>query len=271
MSSPKQILMIMMLALGMANSALSNECAAESNECESHLQLVQMRAQSIRTEASDQKETALVVEGKKEDNQMAGASCGERYSYMCDRDCTPFSGEDRNKPLACWSPATAWCKLTKNSASPEMAELPQKCMVERDLHAAAALLLQVQSGSEESLNGNARYCYEAGHCSNKALHANSTTEDIEQYCDAKYQGKDGHGIWRSVSINDVMPADGNLQTSASHTFGMLACALREYYLCDLTLCQMHFCTPENEATYGKLADEPFVNHADIGTKHSLQC
>lgn len=265
MLPPKQILVIMIVALSMAYSTLGNECSAENEDCESHLQLVQMRAQSIYKEAADKKEAAQVVKGKKEDEQIVGASCGERYSYMCNRDCTPFSGEDRDKPLACWSPATAWCKLTKNSGAPEMVELPQKCMIERDLHAAAALLLQIQSASEESLNGNARYCYEAGHCSNKVLHANSTSEDIEKYCDAKYSAKDGHGIWRSVTINEVT------QTSTSHAFGMLACALREYYLCDLTLCQNHFCTPENEATYGKLADEPFVNDAAIGTKHSTQC
>lgn len=275
MSSRKQIVMITILVLWVACSALNDECAAGNEWCESHVQLVQIRAQSIQKEAADKKQAAHVVEEKKEDEQLAGASCGEHSSYMCGRDCTPFSGKDRDRPLACWSPATAWCKLTGRNAASKAAELPQKCMVERDLPAAADLLLEVQSSSQESLDGNARYCYEAGHCSNQVLHANSTTEDIEQYCDAKYPANDGHGIWRSITINDVMPTDESrsalLKTSTSHTFGVLACALRDYYLCDLALCQTHFCTQGNAARFGHLADKPFVNHADIGTRQPGQC
>lgn len=235
-----------------------------------HLSLVQLRAQP-RSRDSDS--DAVMDSETATDADSEGSA--ERRSCTCGVDCARFHARDRGTPLACWQPEAAWCKLSsRGGSSRSLAEkvLPQKCFggrTGRDVEGAAALLLEMQGAnpSPRALEGNARYCYEVGHCGGgHPLPANASVEEIEARCDAKYS--DPHGgvaLWRRVTVGEVVSG------MPSHGFGLLACALRDYYLCDAALCHREFCTPKNEAKYGHLADRPWDNHENLGSLSKGQC
>lgn len=196
------------------------------------------------------------------------ASDQARRTCTCGVDCTRFRAVDRGTPLACWQPAAAWCKLALHGPSgASLQEFPQKCMVDKDVEGAATMLLEMQSSSPEAMDGNARYCYEVGHCDGQSpLPANATVEDVETRCDAKYADPTGgSALWRRMTVGEVVAG------LPSHGFGLLACALRHYYLCDEALCRRQFCSPSNAAKYQHLAAKHWDNQEGLGLASDGKC
>lgn len=139
-------------------------------------------------------------------------------------------------------------------------------MVDGDVEGAAAVLLEMQGHSPQALEGNARYCYEVGHCSGASLPANATVSDVEAKCDEKYADSNGGpALWRRVTVGEVVSG------LPAHGFGLLACALRQYYLCDAALCHRELCSPENAAKYGHLAHRHWENHDGLGSLSDGRC
>lgn len=232
-----------------------------------HLSLVQLRAHP-RVREADAVDSVIDTGPVASDFAQQAAGAEHLRTCTCGVDCTRFRARDRATPLACWQPAAAWCKLaSRGPARASAQELPQKCMVNRDVEGAAALLLEMHGSSPEALEGNARYCYEVGHCSGQSpLAANATEGDIEARCDAKYADpKGGLALWRRVTVGEVAAG------LPSHGFGLLACALRHYYLCDAALCHRHFCSPNNAAKYEHLSAKHWNNQEGLGSVSNGRC
>jgi len=253
-----------------APATLTSHSSFAEEVYSSHLSLVQLRAQP-RVRVTDSVASVLDVENVTLalTQEAAAASDDEkRHTCTCGVDCGRFRVRDRGTPLACWQPAAAWCKLAAHSPSRVLAqELPQKCMIDKDVEGAAAVLLEMHGSSPEALDGNARYCYEVGHCSGqRPLPTNATLDDIEARCDRKYADpKGGAALWRRITVGEVVSG------LPSHGFGLLACALRHYYLCDAALCHREFCSPENAAKYGHVADRPWDNQEGLGSISDGKC
>mmetsp|Transcript_47243 Transcript_47243/g.119014 ORF Transcript_47243/g.119014 Transcript_47243/m.119014 type:complete len:127 (-) Transcript_47243:36-416(-) len=95
----------------------------------------------------------------------------------------------------------------------------------------------------DQLDGS--YCFIEGHCTNMNVTYDTTVEEAEAACDAKY----GHENWTSVTFTSILSDPTGLGAAVisgfrtreqSKPFGMLACAMGNFH-CDVMYCRDTFC------------------------------
>jgi len=128
------------------------------------------------------------------------------------------------------------------------------CLKNHDLKANAHRLYydQVMKGIGQA---DGSYCFLEGHCSNMDVTYDTTLEEAEALCDAKY----GHENWTSVTFTSILRDPIGLKESVttgfrsrelSAQFGMLACAMGNFH-CDVIYCRDTYCKkPEYVEKYG---------------------
>eukprot|EP00413_Alexandrium_margalefii_P022446 CAMPEP_0204564126 /NCGR_PEP_ID=MMETSP0661-20131031/34707_1 /ASSEMBLY_ACC=CAM_ASM_000606 /TAXON_ID=109239 /ORGANISM="Alexandrium margalefi, Strain AMGDE01CS-322" /LENGTH=305 /DNA_ID=CAMNT_0051571747 /DNA_START=67 /DNA_END=981 /DNA_ORIENTATION=+ len=141
------------------------------------------------------------------------------------------------------------------------------CMQQRDPVKAAKIQYAwsvAQKRGIEEMDGS--YCFIEGHCTNEAVTANTTLEEAEKMCDARY----GHGGWTGWTPLEEPRALLSLalfgKYAASATTGFhdckltrvflkMACAMGNYH-CDVMYCKETYCKNEYYVSkYGHLQPE----------------
>jgi len=144
-----------------------------------------------------------------------------------------------------------WCTLPGFADS-----LVKNCLTNHDLktHAQVAFDGQVAHGGDQ-LDGS--YCFMEGHCTNMNVTYDTTVEEAEALCDAKY----GHETWTSFKLSDFDIVE-ELHPNATSTvtgfhsraitaaYGIAACAMGNFH-CDVIYCRDTYCKkPEYVEKYG---------------------
>jgi len=126
------------------------------------------------------------------------------------------------------------------------------CLVHRNLKKAA----QIHYQSELKAGGNeveGSICFSEGHCTNKAVHENTTLEETEKMCDERF----GHAGWAQWSpamdvglmrvmnpfVQSAIPKSGLHDRHITRYFTKLACAMGSYH-CDIMTCKETYCKNE---------------------------
>lgn len=124
-----------------------------------------------------------------------------------------------------------------------------ECIANRDLRKAAQVQFEwaklQHNGVDET---DASYCFMEGHCTNKAVHVNTTVEEAELMCNRRL----GNRGWTSFSLSQVMPialkfsfggadaTNGFHDRELSKFYLRAACAMGNYH-CDVFYCRETYC------------------------------
>jgi len=138
------------------------------------------------------------------------------------------------------------------------------CLVNRDFTRAAKIHYQseLRAGVSEV---PASTCFLEGHCSDKFVNENTTLEEAEKMCDARF----GHAGWAQWSpgmdaglaqlmnpfIRNAVPNSGLRDQKITSYFTKLACAMGNYH-CDVMTCKETYCNnPYYIEKYGSLGNK----------------
>merc|ERR1719464_1789756 len=139
--------------------------------------------------------------------------------------------------------------------APQYYDYMTTCIQKKDLVAAAQIQFDRSTREEnkgvDELDGS--YCFIEGHCSNEAVTENTTVEEAEEMCDARY----GHADWAKFSMTKSPRAamslalgplthsrkNGFKDRKITRMFLKLACAMGNYH-CDVMYCKETYCKKE---------------------------
>jgi len=145
----------------------------------------------------------------------------------------------------------SWCLAPKYEGN-----LVKNCLKNHDLKTHAQVMFDwtVAEGIDQ-LDGS--YCFIEGHCTNMNVTYDTTVEEAEAACDAKY----GHENWTSFKLGDIDIATvrhpgASSKVTGFHSreitaaYGMAACAMGNFH-CDVIYCRDTYCKkPEYVEKYG---------------------
>mmetsp|Transcript_102470 Transcript_102470/g.289792 ORF Transcript_102470/g.289792 Transcript_102470/m.289792 type:complete len:266 (-) Transcript_102470:131-928(-) len=135
----------------------------------------------------------------------------------------------------------SWCMMPWFADS-----IVQECLVNKNLQKSAQMLFEwtVRKGMDET---DGSYCFIEGHCANQDVTYNTTLEEAERICDARY----GHRGWAEVpfaqialSVKRSCPLGQNncpFFTKEQTTPWMKSACVQGNFHCDVIYCKETYC------------------------------
>jgi hypothetical protein len=196
---------------------------------------------------------------------LAGAPDCAQYPVLCSdrlrcdketprQDITPrIATADGHANPRAWCYKWTWFHLSS---------MLDQCLSHRDISAGAQELFQKHKRIGQSeLMGS--YCFYEKHCSNKQVTVDTTIEQAEKLCDARY----GHSKWASFGVQNwgmqrwwrlsgkMNNTDGFHSRVPTQSLARMFCAMGNYH-CNVMYCKETYCKdPEYIEKYGHLLKE----------------
>jgi len=183
--------------------------------------------------------------------------CSEKL--RCDKDVPSADITPRIATPDGHANPRAWCyKWTWH----HLGSMLQECLANRDITSSAQELFSKHKRiGQAELMGS--YCFYEKHCSNNKVTTDTTIEQAEKLCDARY----GHSKWTSFGVQNwgmqrwwqlsgkMNKTDGYHSRIPTQALGKMFCAMGNYH-CNVMYCKETFCKdPEYIKKYGHLLKE----------------
>jgi hypothetical protein len=196
---------------------------------------------------------------------LAGAPNCKEYPVLCseklrcDKDTPKEDITPRIATVDGHANPRAWCyKWTWHHLN----SIVEECLSHRDITASAQDLFQKHKRiGQAELMGS--YCFYEKHCSNSKVTIDTTVEQAEKMCDARY----GHSKWASFGVQNwgmqrwwrlsgkMNNTDGFHSRIPTQSLAKMFCAMGNYH-CNVMYCKETYCKdPEYIQKYGHLLKE----------------
>jgi len=190
-----------------------------------------------------------------EASEMLYQKCSE-YPWMCQApfNCESWEAYDTYYVAKygvgnrTGSNLRSWCMPGLDHYGPYL----NKCLVEKDLKAAAETLFNTQY--EKALDDiDASWCFLEGHCTNKLVTDDTNPNDAELMCDYRFQHKHwvmnfNSALKKVLDNTTIQPtlvtaAEGIKSQRVARYMTKLSCAQGTYH-CDVMYCKHQYCKNE---------------------------
>lgn len=239
-------------------SAVLAASQAEQDTCERDSCSVEFLQRGLHVDATDSK-SQLQPQASEKIAVKSGFDCSS-YPALCVEpfNCQTSDGSQGIGPGAAIAKnghanLQSWCQV------PQYHEFVGQCIVEKDLvKAGHTQYTNTKAGKHgpNTFQMDGSYCFIEGHCLNQAVSENTTLEEAESQCDARY----GHEAWTTMGDHQshdtmthlsFMSNLGKLDLSngfpgkeGTQGFLLMACAMGNYH-CDVMYCKETYCKDQD--------------------------